>query len=114
MSLVLVFIASLLTPVAQAGPSVEFVFQGQPDCVDLSFEGERTRLTSRCGSPLLVDQSVLPTSLIPPGTETEIRDLSAFTIGMDGTLYRVVAMLVEPEVGPVVAVAPEEDTASED
>jgi len=114
MSLVLVLVASLLAPVAQAGPTVEFVFQGQPDCVELSFEGESTRLTSRCGSPLLVDQSVLPTGLIMPGAETEIRDLSAFTIGLEGKLYRAVALVVEPEAGPVVADVLAEDTASED
>ena len=114
MSLVLVLIATLLVPAADAGPLVEFVFQGQPDCVDLSFEGQSTRLTSRCGAPLLVDQSVLPASLILPGTTTEIRDLSAFTIGLGGKLYRVVAQLAEPEGLPAVADEMAEDTASED
>jgi hypothetical protein len=96
MSPVLALVAALFAPAAMACPSVEFVFVGQPDCVELSFTGQSTRLVSRCEAPLLVDQSVLPEGLILPGTTTEIRDLSAFTIGLEGVLYRAVAMMEEP------------------
>lgn len=76
-----------------------FAFQGQPDCVSLSFDGARTQLDNRCEQALLIDQSVLleplggVASLLPAHTRTEIRDLSAFTIGMGGALYPVVAVL---------------------
>jgi hypothetical protein len=114
MSLVLALAAALLTPAAQAGPSVAFEFVGQPDCVELSFTGQSTRLISRCEAPLLVDHSVLSSGLILPGTTTEIRDLSAFTMGLEGELYRAVAMVAEPAELPAVAEERTEDTAVED
>ena len=90
---------SIALAVAASATPVAFDFVGQPDCVELAWTGERTRVVNRCEHPLLVDQSVqLPQSpgWIPPGEAAEIRDLSAFTLGMDGRLYRVVAVVVEP------------------
>ena len=85
-----------------ACPAVSFEFTGQPACVALSFTGERIRLTNSCEAPVLVDQSVLlpdqgASPLVPQGTTTEIRDLNKFTMGVDGQLYRVVALFAEPE-----------------
>ena len=82
-------------------PQPTFEFNGQPDCVELSFEDGRTRIINACQYPLLVDQSVLfhlnsgaSSGFIPAQTMAEIRDLSAFTLGMNGTLYQVVAAVV--------------------
>lgn len=87
----------LLFPlVATAAPCLEttFEFVGQPDCVELSYADGRTQLNNTCPHALLLDQSVrLPrsTPLVHARASTQIKDLSAFTMGMDGTLYRVVA-----------------------
>lgn len=79
-----------------------FTFVGQPECVDLAFDGERTRLRNACEAAVLVDQSVLfdasagpAGALVAPGAEAELRDLSAFTLGMAGELHRAVALLDE-------------------
>ena len=81
---------------------VSFVFVGQPDCVDVVYEGGRSRVTNRCAEPVLIDQSVqLSADGVPPSpflganTSAEIRDLSAFTVGLRGELYRVTATLAE-------------------
>ncbi len=103
MSLVLALIALLVAP-AQA-QSVEFDFVGQPDCVELSYTGEHTRLVNGCAAALLVDQSVHAAGLVMPGATVEVRDLSAFTIGMEGLLFRAVAHVVEPVPTPATAVA---------
>ncbi len=116
MSLVLALAAALLVPsTAQAEPSLEFEFQGQPACVELEYTGQSTRLTSRCEAPLLVDQSVLAAGIILPGATVEVRDLSAFTLGLEGRLYRAVAQVAEaPAMAAVAAVVGEpEDTAVE-
>ena len=63
-----------------------------------------------------MDQSVhlpsdgAPLGLIPPRTDATLRDLSAFTLGMEGRLYRVVAAVApsdEPDSasGPAVVLA---------
>jgi hypothetical protein len=85
---------------APAAPSCEgprFAFVGQPECVEIAWDGERTQLRSRCEHELLVDLSVLPTSTASPvvqaGEQVALRDLSAFTVGMDGSLYKVVDMV---------------------
>ncbi len=96
MSLVLALAAALLLPTARACPLVDFVFQGQPDCVELRYAAGQTRLTSSCEAPVLVDQSVLAAGVIMPGASVEIRDLAAFTLGLEGKLYRAVAELTEP------------------
>ena len=91
----------LLLTMAQATcerPTI--TFHGQPNCVALHFEDGKTHLQSECTEPLLVDQSMNlssanPTSFISAGGHEEIRDLNAFTLGMSGKLYRVVAT-VEP------------------
>ena len=84
-------------------PSVTFEFDGQPECVSLSYADSRITLENSCTVPLLVDQSIqihastdIPLGLIPAQTTTEIRDLSAFTLGMNGELYQVVALLGPP------------------
>ena len=89
--LVLLLSAALAAPC----PSPTFSFHGQPDCVSLTFTGSRTELVNRCAAPLLVDQSVLlgQGPWILPDTRAELRDLSAFSLGMDGELFQVVAVL---------------------
>lgn len=81
-------------------PAPTFEFVGQPDCVELEFDGERTTLTNACDAPLLIDQSVHlgQGQVVPARTSTKIRDLSAFTVGYEGALHRVVAVFAEPEV----------------
>ena len=98
---------ALLLMVATAAaecPPPTFAFVGQPDCVTLAFEDGTTQVTNACEHPILFDQSVhLPTTattanrLVPAKTSTTIRDLSVFTLGMNGELYRVVAMIALPE-----------------
>ncbi|MEL6349193.1 MAG: hypothetical protein AAFV53_39180 [Myxococcota bacterium] len=88
-----------------ACPELTFTFHGQPACVDLAFEGARTRLTNRCDSPLIIDQQVLldaADAVVLPQADVEIRDLSAFTLGVEGTVYAVFAR--------VETCAPEADT----
>jgi hypothetical protein len=117
MSLVLALAAALVLPTAaQAEPTVDFVFQGQPACVELRYDQGSTQLTSRCEVPLLVDQSVLAAGIILPGARAEIRDLSAFTLGLEGRLYRAVATVAEdPAMAAVAAVMGEaEDTGGVD
>ena len=82
-------------PEAPAAPEAPtFAFQGQPDCASLVFDGARIHITNRCDHPLLVDQSVqLSGAEVLPNTTAAVRDLSAFTLGMDGQLYPVVAFL---------------------
>jgi len=100
-----VFLGLLLTAASAwaACPSVTFEFAGQPECVSLSYADSRITLDNRCASPLLVDQSIqihasadTPLGLIPAKATTEIRDLSAFTLGMNGEIYQVVALLGPP------------------
>ncbi len=93
----------LIAAAASACPEPSFEFTGQPDCVELSFQDGRTRVTNSCPHPLLVDESVqlqtraaAPNSLIQAQSSTEIRDLAAFTVGMNGKLYSVVAALTTP------------------
>jgi hypothetical protein len=98
---------------ADCGPPT-FTFVGQPGCIALVFDGQHTQLHNGCGSAVLVDVSVLSgaggSPAIPPGADAELRDLSAFTLGMDGEIHRAVA-LVEPaacpEPEPAPAPAPE-------
>lgn len=94
-------LAALLTLVsfAQAAcPETTFTFVGQPACVRLAWEGGRTHLDNGCAADLLVDQSVLlPGSaaapVVPASAQVDLRDLNAFTLGMEGRLYRVVAVV---------------------
>lgn len=81
-------------------PGPTFAFQGQPECVGLVFEDGRINVTNACQYPLLVDQSLQlhggdgsSSVPIPPRASAEVRDLSFFTLGLNGTLYRVVAVL---------------------
>jgi hypothetical protein len=106
--------ASLLLAVtalaAAACPPPTFTFVGQPPCVAVTFEGDHTRLTSTCDGPLLVDRSVASASggVVMPGETALVRDLSAFTLGLDGELHRVVATLdpAECEAAPEAPPAP--------
>ena len=102
----------LLTALATAAPCLEttFEFVGQPECVELAYADGLTQLKNTCSHALLVDQSVQlgktggPAGLVQANTSTQIRDLSAFTMGMDGTLYRVRATVRETcEAPPPVA-----------
>ncbi len=71
-----------------------FVFVGQPECVDLAYADGRTELVNRCEEVVLVDQSVQGTfQPVLPGARAALRDLSAFTLGMRGELYRAVALV---------------------
>ena len=95
----------LFFSLALAAPEsrVEFEFVGQPECVELEYDNGRTQLRNHCPDPILVDRSVqLPVEgqqggLVPAETTTEIRDLSAFTMGMNGQLFRVIAVIAESE-----------------
>jgi hypothetical protein len=86
----------MLSTAAAACPETTFSFQGQPDCVELVYSEGRTLLSNRCEAPMIVDASVLTgtmTGLIGAGTNAELRDLSAFTLGMEGQLYPVFAVM---------------------
>ncbi len=89
----------LATPAHAACEAPRFTFVGQPECVELAWDGEHTQMRNGCEDALLVDQSVLmPSSAGPfvgPEVETELRDLSAFSVGLEGELYRVVAVVDE-------------------
>lgn len=109
----------LLATAAQADcPELSFEFSGQPDCVELQFDGERTTITSECDAPILVDQSVqLTGAILPARSSAKIRDLSAFSLGMEGKLYWVVASATnldecrqEPEAAAEVTDTAEPDT----
>ncbi len=100
---------------ATAAPPT-FGFAGQPDCVALSYADGRTQLRNDCEHALLIDQSVGLGSgpaftVVPAAGTTSIRDLSAFTLGMDGELYRVVAWMQAPSEPADVEAAPAEATA---
>lgn len=87
----------LLVAAAEATPpQVSFEFKGQPECVSLRYEDGVTHVTNGCEHPLLVDQSV--GGIILAQASAEVRDLSAFTVGLDGQLYRVIATVAEPEL----------------
>ena len=93
----------LLLSLAIASPqtTTTFTFVGQPECVELSYADGRTLLNNTCPDPVVVDLSVQLAQdgkrkpVVPPETSTHIRDLSAFTLGMNGELFRVVAVLSE-------------------
>ncbi len=112
------FLVLLATLTATATPCSEtmFEFAGQPKCVELSYADGQTQLTNSCEHALLIDQSVqLPASAkpakpIPAKTSTKIRDLSAFTMGMNGKLYRVVANVRDSCEETVADTAPNLDT----
>ena len=95
------FLVLFSTLVATAAPCLEttFEFTGQPDCVELTYADGRTQLNNTCPHALLLDQSVqLPGStgslpLVQAHASTQIKDLSAFTMGMNGKLYKVVAVV---------------------
>ena len=94
-------IALMLLAAAAASascPAIAFEFQGQPSCVELRYQDATTRAHNGCSQPLLLDHSVVLEAgafLVQPDTTGDIRDLSAFTLGMDGKLYQVVATLAE-------------------
>jgi len=109
-------------------PQVSFEFSGQPDCVALAYDDSRITINNTCEHALLVDQSVqrqtdggAVDALILPQTTAEVRDLSAFTIGMDGVLYQIVASLAsvpescddaQGEQSAITDARTEEDTAA--
>jgi len=73
---------------------VSFVFEGQPDCVTIDYRDGATHLSNGCDGVLLVDQSVQPGFRpLAPGEHVVVKDLSAFTLGLDGELYAAVAHL---------------------
>lgn len=95
---------SLLALSATASPcATRFVFVGQPECVELTYADGRTQLANQCEEVLLVDQSVQGTfQPVLPGKTVEVRDLQAFTLGLQGKLYRTVALVeetCEPDAG---------------
>jgi hypothetical protein len=81
-----------------------FTFVGQPECVSLEFDGDHTQLDNGCDVPLLVDVSVLAGvgggPSIPVGGSAELRDLSAFSLGVDGEIHRATALIEIPECPP--------------
>lgn len=98
-----------LAPPAPVGCGAPvFTFVGQPACVSLAFDGARTQLVNGCGAPLLVDASVLAGAGVAPGIpaggRAELRDLSAFSLGLEGEIHRAVAVVEVtacPAPGPV-------------
>ena len=78
-----------------------FVFVGQPACVTLLFDGAHTQLENGCAVPLLIDQSVVrgggAAQPVLPGASQTLHDLSAFSLGMEGEIYRATAVLIEAD-----------------
>jgi len=110
----LLLLATLSALASPCPPS--FVFVGAPSCVELTYADGQTEVRNRCEHLLLVDQSVQGTfAPVAPGETTHVRDLQAFTVGMDGELYRAVALIQEAcddpgapaptEPGPAVELA---------
>ncbi len=92
----LVFLAAS----AFAACPVSFEFNGQPECVQLSYQDGQTSVINECADPILVDESVRldanhpsPSGIVAPHSQAVIRDLSAFTLGMNGQIYGVVASI---------------------
>lgn len=99
-----------LSLAATAAPPT-FGFAGQPECVALSYADGRTQLRNDCEHALLIDRSVglgsgPASTVVPAAGTTSIRDLSAFTLGMDGKLYRVVAWMQDPSQPAAAETAP--------
>jgi hypothetical protein len=84
---------SLVVSVAFGG------FDGQPACVELvAQEAGTVLLTNTCGEVVLLDQRVRPARAtdrpvfgVAPGQSLELVAAPAFTLGVGGALYRVVA-----------------------
>ena len=86
---------------AAATDGSRFAFKGQPECVTLSWTDGVTMAKNGCAAPLLVDHSVQTgPSIIAPGDTVALRDLSAFSIGLEGELHWVVAVWAEPAPQP--------------
>lgn len=92
----------LSAAVAAKCPAPSFTFVGQPACVSLHFQGSETELVNRCEVPLLVDQSVLLAAdpWVQPGAQVVLRDLSAFSLGLSGELFQVIAVMESCEAAP--------------
>ncbi len=88
---------SLLALSATASPcATRFVFVGQPACVELTYADGRTQLANQCEAVLLLDPSVQGTfQPVLPGHTVDVRDLQAFTLGLQGKLYRTKALVEE-------------------
>ncbi len=106
----MVLVLAWLSAVALAA-DIQFTFVGQPDCVAIDYADGVSTIHNGCEAPILVDASVKSAwRPILPGHSEEVRDLSAFTIGLQGELHRAVAVVhveEEPaapaeEAGPVV------------
>ena len=69
----------------------------------LAYAEGRTTLENGCDQPVLVDQSVVrptgrhATGIVPAGVTTSLKDLSWFTLGYEGQIYKVVAVVAEPD-----------------
>lgn len=96
--------------------AAQFTFVGQPACVTLDFDGARTQLANDCDAPLLVDLSVLAAPgggpSIPAGGTAELRDLSAFSLGLNGEIHRAIALVEVPECPAPAPVEPPAETGS--
>jgi hypothetical protein len=72
-----------------------FVFEGPPECVEIYWREGVTTLHNACEVPVVVDRSVRPPGVaagpVASGATVSLRDLSFFTLGVDGRLYRAVA-----------------------
>jgi len=112
----LLFAAATAHASCEAPVAPTFDFVGQPACVSLSFDGSTTQLESTCEQPLIIDQSVArggaSAQVVPAHGEATLRDLSAFSLGMDGTLYQVVAVIAEPPACAASAAVEEPAPAS--
>ena len=94
-------ILTLIAASALAACPVTFEFHGQPECVEVIYLGGTTALTNDCSVPILVDESVrlrsetrAPGPFVAPQSTVQLRDLSAFTLGMNGEIFGVVASIV--------------------
>ena len=91
----------LVALTANAACPAPFVFEGQPQCVALSYTDGRTELENRCEHPVWLDQSVRlprdPSGPVPAQAKVTIRDHSSFTLGMGGELFLAVARRCEAE-----------------
>jgi hypothetical protein len=82
-----------------ACPQTVFEFQGQPDCVSLVYAPPHITVTNTCVDPVLVDASVqlhrvgASVAVVSPGSALNVLDLSAFSLGMNGEIYSVIALV---------------------
>jgi hypothetical protein len=76
-------------------PPSTVALSGHPVCLQFSEEEEETVVQNGCEQPVLIDHSVGTTALLAAQESAVIKADRDFTVGVGGTLYRVVATEVE-------------------